>query len=335
MRSKRFRFASMVAFVLAAAIAATPVTTAVAKDKVTLRLGWIMKGEYAFFFTGKEKGIFDKHNIDVDIREGKGSVAAMQSVANKYDTFGYSGGAPYLLSRSKGMPIKMVAVMLQKGPQVLLSWPDKPVRAPKDLEGKSIILTPGDGFHALWPAFLAGNNIDRGKVKEVNLGVDVRGRAFLQRQADVSPEYVTSAVLPLEEKAGVEFVKLYLADLGWDTINNGIFVHEDTIKENPDLVKRFVAAALEAFAYTAKNLEEATEIMQPKLGGQSRTVVRKQIEATAALAHTQRTAGKPLGWSHPDDWKDSLDLIIKGGHVKPNEIREVEYYFTNDFIPNK
>jgi NitT/TauT family transport system substrate-binding protein len=304
-----------------------------AADKVTLRLGWIMKGEYAFLFVGKEKGLFDKHGIDIDILEGRGSVAAMNAVANKNDTFGYTGGPSYLLSRSKGMPIMMVALMLGKGPQVLLSWPDRAVRKPKDLEGKSIILSPGDAFHALWPAFAAGNGVDRSKVNEVFVGVEARAQTFLLKRADVTPEFVTSAVFPLEERAGTEFVKLFLADLGWDTISNGIFAHEDTIKSNPDLVRRLVAAAQEAFDFTAKNIEVAVDVMAPKLVGQSRIVVRKQVEATVQLAHTRRTVGKPLGWSHPEDWKDSLKLMAAGGHLKPIEIRGVYFYFSNEFIP--
>ncbi len=324
-----------VVVLLIALIAYAPATNAAALEKVTLRLGWVMKGEYAFLFTGKEKGIFAKHSIDIDIREGNGSVAAMQSVATKNDTFGYSGGPPFFLSRSKGMPITMVAVILERDPQVLLSWPDAPVRKPQDIEGKSIILTPGDGFQPLWPALAAAFHIDRSKVKEVIVGISARAQTFLQRKALVQPDYVTNTVFPLEEKAGVKFVKLYLADIGWGTLNNGIFAHADTIKENPDLVRRFVAAALEAYEYTAGHVDIATDIMAPKLGGQSRTVVRQQIEATIQLAHTKRTAGRPLGWSDPEDWKDSLKLMAAGEYLKPNEIKGIYYYFTNAFIPHQ
>src|SRR5438477_12187 len=140
----------------AAAPAAQPAAQAApaapaAKDKVSVRLGWVMKGEYGFLIVGKEAGIFDKYGLDVDIGEGKGSTAAMQAVAQKQDTFGYTGGSGYLIARSKDMPIKMTAVMLQKGPQVLLSYPDSPVRSPKDLEGKSMVLSPGEAFSSLWP----------------------------------------------------------------------------------------------------------------------------------------------------------------------------------------
>ncbi|MCL5075823.1 MAG: ABC transporter substrate-binding protein [Chloroflexi bacterium] len=310
-----------------------PTPTPKAKDKVTVRLGWVMKGEYAWLFAAKEKGFFDKYNLDVDVLEGKGSTAAMNLVANKSDTFGYTGGAAYIIAVSKDVPIKMVALFLQKGPQVILSYPDKPVRTPKDLEGKSIILSPGEGFSTLWPAFAAGTGIDRSKVKEINVGVEARQATFLQKKADVSPEYITSAVYPMEVKAGVEFVKLFLGDLGWDPVNNGIFTHEDVIKEKPDLVRRFVAASIEAFDWTAKHLDEATEIMVPKLPGQSKTVIRKQIEATASLAHTKNTEGKPTGWMSEKDWERSIELLKMGGSIE--KAKPAKDYFTNDFLPKQ
>jgi ABC-type nitrate/sulfonate/bicarbonate transport system substrate-binding protein len=305
------------------------------KDKVSVRLGWVMKGEYGYLLTGKEAGIFEQHGLDVEIGEGKGSTAALQAVANKQDTFGYSGGASYLLSRSRGMPVKMTALLLQRGPSVLLSYPDNPARTLKDLEGKSVLLAPGEAFHALWPTLAVAANIDRSKVRELNSSVEAKAQLFLQHQADVLPDFITASAFGIEEKARTELVKIYLADLGWDTVSNGIFVHEDTIRDRPELVRRFTAAALEAFDYTADHLDQATDIMVPKLGGDSREVVRRQIEATAGLAHTRRTEGRPTGWSDPQDWQDSLDLMLKGSDLKPEDVKPVDYYFTNDFIPQR
>jgi NitT/TauT family transport system substrate-binding protein len=293
----------------------------------------VAKGEYAFLYLGKEKGIFDRYNLQVEILEGRGSSAAIQAVATKNDTFGYTGGPSYLVARSRGVPVRMVALLLQKGPQVLLSWPDAPVRKPKDLEGKTMILSPGEAFASLWDAFAAGNGIDPTKVRIVSVGPDAKAQVFLARRGDVTPEFVTSAVFPIEERAGRELVKLSLADIGWDTISNGVLAHEDTIRDQPDLVRRFVAAAIEAFQATARDIDTAVVLMEPRLGGQSRAVIRKQIEATVQLAHTRRTMGKPVGWSSPEDWKDSLTLMAKGRQLKTLELRGVFYYYTNEFIP--
>jgi NitT/TauT family transport system substrate-binding protein len=306
-----------------------------ARDKVSFRLAWVWKGEYAFIVVAQRKGFYEKHGMDVDLALGRGTVPAIQALVSRANTFAYGGGSGFLLTRSKGAPVRMVATVLQRGPLVIMSYPDKPVRKPKDLEGKSIILTPGESFTTLWPAFVAAFGIDRSKVQELSIGVEARTQAFLQRRADAAPEFITNAVYPIEETAKVEIVKLYLADVGFDMVNAGILTHEDTIRTNPDLVKRFVAANMEALEYTAKNIDEATDLILPELAGQSRTAVRKQIQAVVDLSHTKRTQGKPLGWSHLEDWKDSLRLMVKGGTITAAEAAGVYYYFTNEFITGK
>src|SRR5262249_15205276 len=158
----------------------------------------------------------------------------------------------YLLLRSRGMPVKMVALLSQESPQVLISYPDNPVRVPKDIEGKSLLFTAGDSFQPLWPAFAAGYGIDRSKVREQNTSPDARNQLFLGRQVDVMSEYYTATIYPLEERLGFELVKMSLGE--WDSTFAGIVANEDTLRERPDMVRRYVAAVLEAFEYTGQHL---------------------------------------------------------------------------------
>ena len=53
-----------------------------ASDKVRLRLNWMYYGSHAGFALGKDKGIYEKHGIDLDIRSGNGSGSAHRLVAN-------------------------------------------------------------------------------------------------------------------------------------------------------------------------------------------------------------------------------------------------------------
>ena len=57
------------------------VGTANAADKVSLRLGWTYGGMFAPIYLGIDKGFFSDAGIDLDVREGKGSVPSATSVA--------------------------------------------------------------------------------------------------------------------------------------------------------------------------------------------------------------------------------------------------------------
>src|SRR3546814_6103716 len=82
----RSHIAAGLGAVLLAGAAAVP-APAVAADKVTLMLNWYVYGEHAPFYYGKEKGIYAKQGIDLDIQEGRGSAVTTQAVAAKTATF--------------------------------------------------------------------------------------------------------------------------------------------------------------------------------------------------------------------------------------------------------
>lgn len=56
--------------ILASAVFAGSLHPAEAADKVWLRLNWMYYGSHAGFAYGKDKGIYEKHGIDLDICSG-------------------------------------------------------------------------------------------------------------------------------------------------------------------------------------------------------------------------------------------------------------------------
>lgn len=62
--------------------------SALALDKVTLRLNWIFGSEFAPIFLARDKGFFEKEGIDVDIQPGQGSTVTVKLVGNGDSEFG-------------------------------------------------------------------------------------------------------------------------------------------------------------------------------------------------------------------------------------------------------
>ena len=67
--------------------------SALAQDKASLRLNWLMYGFHSFFYLGVDKGFYKDEGIELTIGEGQGSGRAVQIVGAKSDTFGLSDGA--------------------------------------------------------------------------------------------------------------------------------------------------------------------------------------------------------------------------------------------------
>jgi NitT/TauT family transport system substrate-binding protein len=300
-------------------------------EEVTLQLGWIEKEEYAFLYSGIENGFFEEQGIDLKIQTGDGSSVAMTTVSEGRAEFGYTGGPSFFVARSEGLPLKMVAMFLQQSPSVILSWPETPVDDLKDLEGQRFILTPGDGFTALWPACAERNDVDQSKVEGQSIGTEARAQAFVAHRSDAMPWFVTTSVAELEEQAGTTFESLSAVDFDCSILQNGLFTTDELIDSDPDLVKRMVAASTKSWDWTEKNPEKAAEVILERLPDYELEDVTQVVEATNELAHTEASAGKPTGWMAESDWQDSLELMEQSDQL--SEPLEIDDLYTNEFIP--
>ena len=79
------------------------------------------------------------------------------------------------------------------------------------------------------------------------------------------------------EDRGFEVVTLKFADYGVNILNLGIFVHRDTVEDDPDLIRRFLRATKRSHEALAENYDQAMQLLLDLKTARScqSTVVRK------------------------------------------------------------
>jgi NitT/TauT family transport system substrate-binding protein len=117
-------------------------------------------------------------------------------------------------------------------------------------------------------------------------------------------------------------------------MSNGIVASDKLIADNPDLVRRFAAATVEATNIAINNPEHAVDdfMQYAPNAGFSRKVVADQWNQAIQLAHTPRTTDKPIGVMDMQDWQETIDVLsqylnIAKGTVTPDKV------FTNAYLP--
>lgn len=135
-----------------AVIAALSVTPSFAADKV--RVASAQKGfwDTTLILFGSEKGLFKKHNIELDLIYTDGGADAQQAViAGSMDVAVATGTLGVLSAWSKRAPIAIISAEATGSPDI--SWfvkKDSPIKSPKDLEGKSVGYSrPGSSSHLI------------------------------------------------------------------------------------------------------------------------------------------------------------------------------------------
>jgi ABC-type nitrate/sulfonate/bicarbonate transport systems, periplasmic components len=323
-----------VAIVVATTMLCSGVAQGQPKDKVVLMLNWYLYSEHAPFFLGKERGFYDQEGLDLDIQEGRGSGVTVQAVAANTATFGYVDVPTMIKAAAKGAPVKSVGVALQLSPMSVMGFAEKNIRAPKDIVGKTVAITPADSMTQIWPLFLKKTGLKESDFKTVAGDAQTKLNAVMNGQADLLLGYVMDQAIKLQDATKKPVYPIRFADYGVNMISSGIIVNSETLKSKPDMVKRFLRATTRALEESEKNPEAAVDAM---LKANSKAGVRETLiiglKQTTALYHTKETAKqRPLRVSM-SDVRESLDLLAQYGGLDPATKGKAEDWVVLDYLP--
>lgn len=312
-------------------------TVARAEDDVRLRLNWMYYGSHAGFAYGKDKGFYKDNGINLDIRSGNGSGSANRLVANGDSQFAYGSCGSLVTLASQGAPLISVGVIDAMGTDAVLVRPDAGIKTVKDLKGKTILTTANAGVNTFFPIVLQNAGLTIDDVKLVNVAEGALVSSYLQGAGGAVAMLGGLDDKPAEIKAagGPAPIGLAYSDYGVNQIGYCISTTKDLVKNNPDLVKRFVQATMKSYAETLKNPDAAIASMADIVGGtmnqdDSKAQARAVLDVTLSVLFSAANKDKKLGLNVPSDWDDMIALMKKYNGLDPKA--DPKSFYTNQFL---
>ena len=290
-----------------------------AADDVSVQLDWLVRGNHAMFFVGKEKGYFANNGINVtNVRKGTGSVDALKLISNGNAEFGFADLPTLQVGRSQSLPVVALAAVNQKSPLAVISIKSKfPITKPADLKGLNLGVHPSGSTYVFLKAFFAKNGLNLAETKQSTLAPPYENMLILGR-VDVVPGYIDAEVPELEAKTGGpgSLSILQGADFGYKAYGSGLFTSEKMIAEKPDLVQRFVKGYIEAFKFVIENPREAVEIIvraNPEYKGKEETLF-KQIDADMkSTFFSDYSKSNGIGAISATQWRETAQILQEQG----------------------
>jgi NitT/TauT family transport system substrate-binding protein len=321
------------ALLTSTAIAATLVSApAAANDQVTLRLDWTLEGFHLPFVWALAKGYYAAEGIDPKILEGRGSGNTALLVGAKTDTFGQADASRAALARGQGAPLKVLASFIQRSEGTVVSYAASGINKPEDLVGKKVGTSQGSSSTVLFQALLKASGIPESKVNIISVDSTAKVAALLQHRVDAITGLMSAECVDVREKSPGEKVScMQVADYGVKALGSGLIVNDDTIKENPDLVRRFVRASLKGWAEALKNPAEAAAIGMKYFPLTDAKLLQVQLEAVIPSIHSSNSVGHPIGWMAQEDWRGTIETLQT--FLGLTSAAPITDYYTNDFIP--
>ena len=199
------------------------------------------------------------------------------------------------------------------------------------VEGKTIAIAAGSTQFQQWPAFVKGCGLDASKIRIVNIDPAGSPPALITGQVPAIAGYALGQVPSVEIRGNTKARVFWYADCGVTAVSNCIVVHNDLIKEDPELVRSFIAATLKGFLYGRQNLDEMIAIARKYSPAIEPAIARREAEMSWQSWISPNTKGKPFGWMSEKDWEETVEVLKQyGGVTAPLQAQQL---YTNGFVP--
>jgi NitT/TauT family transport system substrate-binding protein len=301
--------------------------------KVKIRDSWVPGGASSIFYYAYEKGIFAKHGLDVTHEDGNGSTVTVQLVATKQVEVGHGDLSAMAIGRGKGMKVISIGGLMRGTALGIFVPKGSGLKTVKDLEGKEILYTATSFEGPFMDAILKAGGTSREKVNLVSLDATSKVSTYNAGRGTgmvTTIPYGTSAVSKARPSDVIRF-----SDYGMVLPSYGLIVHEDTIREKPEMLRRLVAAYFEAWTSIISSPAEIDATAQaiikrrPDAKIDAAQIV-EYVNLNREFFYTKNTTGWPLGVQSDLDWASTIKAMEEAKLLKPGT--KPAEYFTNAFF---
>jgi NitT/TauT family transport system substrate-binding protein len=294
-------------------------------DEVTVQLAWTHEALFAGFYAADQQGYYAAEGLEVTLlpRPGPGA-DTIAVVMDGTAAFGVDYGAGLVISRSQDQPTTAIATIYRRHPLAFITLAGSGITRPHDFPGHTIrTLVPGSSAVA-FEAMMARLGLDSDSVEQVDVGFDLS--PFFAGELDIWPAFMNSTVLTAREQ-GYQVNLILPEDYGVHLYGYTLFTTEQLIRENPDLVLRFLRATLQGWQWAVENPEEAGPLAlkyDPELDAAHQVAV---MEASVPLIHTGEDQ---IGWMRAEVWEGMHDILLEQGLL--DEPLDVDEVYTMEFL---
>lgn len=298
--------------------------------KVTLVLDYTPNTNHTGIYVAKEKGYYKDMGIDLDIVQPSDS-GSTTVVATDQAQFGisYQEDVTYALTQEKDpLPIKAIAAIIQHNTSGFASPVAKNIKSPKDFEGKTYGGWGSPSEEAIIKLAMEKNGADFNKLKRVDIGQDDFFTAT-KKSIDFAWVFegwdvVNSKLL----KQDLNYIPIKDIDPKLDYYTPIIITSNKVIKEDSDLVKKFMEATAKGYEFAIANPKDSAAILSKAVPELDKALVEKSQEF---LANKYKDDAPTWGQMKDETWKGYAEFMKSNGLIKKD--LNVKEAYTNEFLP--
>ncbi|AGL03083.1 ABC transporter substrate-binding protein [Desulfoscipio gibsoniae] len=294
---------------------------------VTVMLDWVPNTNHTGLYVARDKGWYADEGLQVTIVEPTQG-GTTQLVATGKAQFGVSYQEDVTQARASDVPVVSIAAVIQHNTSGFASTKDKGITSPRLMENKRYGGWGSPSEEAVLKAVVENDGGDFSKVQILNIG---SADFFTAIERDVDFTWIYYGWTGIEaEQRGLDLNFLELRDFepALDYYTPVLITSEQLIKDNPELVKKFMRATAKGYTLAIEQPDEAARILLedvPELDEQLVLASQKYL--------SPRYQDDAARWGEQDNqvWERYAKWMHQNNLLP--EIIDTHKAFTNEFLP--
>ncbi len=221
-------------------------------QQLTLQLNWKPEPQFGGFYAAP----FDRHGLNVEVREGGVGTPTVQMVATEQVPFGVVSADEVVLNRAQGGDVVALFAVYQTNPQGLMTRASRGLTDIGDIfkNGGTVAMQQGLPY-----ANFLRNKYGFDKVRIVHSpGGDLT--VFLRDEAYTMQCFATSEPLAARQ-AGVTPKTFLVADAGYNPYTTVLVTHGNYLRANPDIIQKMIDAVHEGWGFYLADPAATNDVM--------------------------------------------------------------------------
>ena len=299
-----------------------------ANTPITFQLNWVAGGANAGFAAAVAEGFYKDAGLDVTLVQGNGSGNTAQLVANGRSEIAYADAVAVSQLIAKGAPMKVLSTVYQSNPNEVSALKKTGIKSVKDLAGKKVGVPSGSSQTTMLPLLLKANNLKESDVNLINMPATAMVPSLLQGQVDAILGSIDSYQIQLEAQ-GAQTDNFMFADHGVPTVSTSIFASDSYIKNNPEVVRKFIAASLKGWYFALDNPEKAVKDLKSVFPEMNEKLATAELASIKPLLCSG--GAKYIGKAEDALWVKTQDLLSEVKLLPAGQ--DPKSYYTNAYLP--
>lgn len=298
------------------------------EDKVVLFMSYIPSVQFAPIYVAAERGYFAEEGITIEFENSFNEADGIDRLAVNNLQFGIISGEQVIIARQAEKPLVYVMVWYHRFPVGIVFPVDSDIKTPTDLVGKNVGYPgPYGASYMGLRAFLEAANLQEDQLDLEAISFNAP-ELMCQNEVDAAVVYIANEPLTIANDCyAVDTFEI--SDYA-DLVANGLVTNEQTIRDNPELVRGMVRAIQRGIIDTIADPDAAFEISLkyvPDLAPEQYDTQRQVLLNSIELWRSDQ-----LGFTSPESWETTQEILLESGLLR-ERLADLNAAYTNEFLP--